>query len=71
MFESEPTITPDVKTTERLKTPSEIDLNDPKVRSFGRVKPVHVKLDYIADPIDLLKTLEDFMKQVNPMIFEE
>ena len=62
MFDSEPQFTPDVKTPELVKTPSEIDLNDPKVRSFGRGKPVHVKLDYIADPVDLLKTLEDFMK---------
>jgi hypothetical protein len=52
------------------KTVEVLDLNDPKVRKFGRANPIHIKLDYNNDPKVLLKHLEEVMKRCNPMNFE-
>jgi hypothetical protein len=54
-----------------LKEKEVLDLNDPKVRKFGRTKPIHIKLDYNNDPKVLLKDLEEVMKKCNPMNFED
>jgi len=47
----------------------ELDLNDPKVKKFGRGNPIYVKLNYDADPAILLKKLQSFLKECNTMNF--